>query len=92
MSYNEVKNRIVDVFKELTCWQYQTQQMFPNAKLENVAKIFGVNALERENQCSGKDFAEYYFCDDPLKNEKAYNHLLADLYETHALYHICKGG
>jgi len=83
-----VKMRSIDMFKELTfglSWA-DIATLWPDASLAGFAKRHGVGSSKRQNECEGKDYAEYVLSEDVEKVKMAHNHLTADLEETYALY------
>lgn len=82
------RQRSTDMFKELTFGMYwgDIGTLWPDASLAGFAKQFGVDSVKRQNECEGKDYAEYVLSEDVEKVKMAHNHLTADLEETYALY------
>lgn len=83
IEFQMFRQRVRDVYYEMTCGQKYYGDLFPagTGTLEAMAKGMGVTSKYRKNQCSGNDYARFALSDDLDLRTKARNHLRADLFE-----------
>lgn len=89
LTYNVLKQKTTDVYKELNCWIYGDRGTLRSGYggLEKQAEAYGLSSDYRPEGCSSAQCGKFLISGDEEKQEAGKAHLLADVEETLALYY-----